>query len=181
MSSTLYALLRNALKGLLLLWMFVCGCTSHGAWVEVIGQLCLVSSLLLPLSEFGGLNSGHQAVEQVPSPTDPSHQLKDKYLFHVCCCAYISVICFLCVGVLSPCLSVHHEHASWPQRPEEDSRHPGIEVTGGGESPCECWKTSVLWKSSQCSYESPLSPLYRFFCITWFYTFPLFLPKCSWT
>jgi hypothetical protein len=64
---------------------------------DIRGQLTDIVLPFLPC-RLWGLNSGHQAWQQVPLPTKPSHWpfgFKDLFLFM---CLYIWV-CFMCVGV----------------------------------------------------------------------------------
>lgn len=50
----------------------------------------------------------------------------------------------MCIGVWPTNVSVHHKHASYPQRPEEDTGSPGTVVIDGCEAQplCGCWEFS---------------------------------------
>lgn len=55
--------------------------------------------------------------------------------------------CFMCMSVLSECMSVRHMTAWWPQIPEEGIRSIGI--AGSCQPSCGCWELNLgPWKSS---------------------------------
>jgi hypothetical protein len=47
------------------------------------------------------------------------------------------------MDVLPACMSVHHLHACYLQRPEEDIGFPGLGVTDGCEPPCGYWEPNL--------------------------------------
>lgn len=63
---------------------------------------------------------------------------------------FLSVF-FMCIGVLSSCIFVHHVHAV-PRKPEEDVGYPGTGVKDRSHHHVEDRnRTQVLLLSSYCS------------------------------
>lgn len=71
------------------------------------------------------------------------------------------------MGILPSCVSVNHEHARYPQEPEEDIRSFGIEIKDSCRPPNEFWELNrcPLEQQSEILITQPsLQP--ETFCIT---------------
>lgn len=54
--------------------------------------------------------------------------------------AFNKIILLFCMYVFPACMYVHHIHAWYLLRSEEDIRYPETVVTDGYESLCGCWE-----------------------------------------
>lgn len=68
----------------------------------------------------------------------------------VYCVTKKNVFKFMCIGVLSACMSVPRIYAWCLRRPKKDIRSSGTGVINSCESPCQRWELNLSLLEEQC-------------------------------